>query len=276
MDKNTLEDIVAFVNKRRIHLICDEIYAATTFSSGPGGFVSVCEVVEAMDASPREEETRSCCDRDLIHIVYSLSKDMGLPGFRVGIIYSFNDAVVDAARRMSSFGLVSSQTQHMLAAMLSDDMFVNKFLAEVPKRVAQRHRLFTEGVARLGISCLKSNACLFVWMDLRHLLDQQRPSTLGLEEGELALWRLIINDVKINLSPGSSFHCSEPGWFRVCFANMDDDTTVEVALARIEAFFSRGNKENEIKAAIKKKSWPEKKNLRLSLNFMSRRRYNRG
>ncbi|GAB2303613.1 acetyl-CoA synthetase [Dionaea muscipula] len=55
MDRNTLEDIVAFVNKRRIHLICDEIYAATTFSSGPGGFVSVCEVVEAMDASPREE-----------------------------------------------------------------------------------------------------------------------------------------------------------------------------------------------------------------------------
>nr|ACJ83659.1 unknown [Medicago truncatula] len=31
---------------------------------------------------------------------------MGFPGFRVGIIYSYNDTVVNCARKMSSFGLV--------------------------------------------------------------------------------------------------------------------------------------------------------------------------
>ncbi|GLT46337.1 hypothetical protein SLA2020_200980, partial [Shorea laevis] len=50
---------------------------------------------------------------------------MGLPGFRVGIVYYYNDAVVNCARMMSSFGLVSSQTQHLIAAMLSDDEFVD-------------------------------------------------------------------------------------------------------------------------------------------------------
>jgi 1-aminocyclopropane-1-carboxylate synthase len=39
-----------------------------------------------------------------------LSKDLGLPGFRVCAIHSFNVGVVSAATKMSSFGLVSSQT----------------------------------------------------------------------------------------------------------------------------------------------------------------------
>ncbi|GAB4844528.1 acetyl-coenzyme A synthetase 2 [Ancistrocladus abbreviatus] len=235
-----MEDIVAFINEKQIHLVCDEIYAATTFSTPE--FVSVAEVIQAIEG----------CNRDLIHIIYSLSKDMGLPGFRVGIIYSYNDAVVSCARKMSSFGLVSSQTQHLLAAMLSDDKFVDKFLAESPKRLATRHKLFTEGLAQVGIGCLKSHAGLFVWMDLRHLLEKP---TL---EAELALWHVIINDVKINVSPGSSFHCSEPGWFRVCFANMDDET-VEVALKRIRKFVHQGKQNDK---TVKNKRW--RKNLRLS------------
>ena len=68
-----------------------------------------------------------CCNLDLIHIVYSLSKDLGLPGFRVGIVYSYNDQVVSCGRKMSSFGLVSSQTQHLLASMLSDEDFVGRY-----------------------------------------------------------------------------------------------------------------------------------------------------
>ncbi|THG05715.1 hypothetical protein TEA_021123 [Camellia sinensis var. sinensis] len=160
---------------------------------------------------------------DLIHIVYSLSKDMGFPGFRVGIVYSYNDEVVSCARKMSSFGLVSSQTQYLLAATLSDDDFVGRFLDESSRRLECRHKIFTEGLKEMGIDCLNYNAGLFCWMDLRPLLKE--PTI----DAEMMLCRVIINDVKLNVSPGSSFHCTEAGWFRVCFANMDDDT-VEIAL----------------------------------------------
>ncbi|KAK4844219.1 hypothetical protein QYF36_017786 [Acer negundo] len=40
-----------------------------------------------------------------VHIVYSLSKDLGLPGFRVGALYSNDDMVVAASTNMSSFAL---------------------------------------------------------------------------------------------------------------------------------------------------------------------------
>uniref|UniRef100_A0A5B7AV23 Aminotransferase class I/classII large domain-containing protein n=1 Tax=Davidia involucrata TaxID=16924 RepID=A0A5B7AV23_DAVIN len=244
LDRETLTSLVSFVNEKNIHLVCDEIYAATVFSSP--NFTSVSEIIQEIE-----------CNRDLIHIVYSLSKDMGLPGLRVGILYSYNDAVVNCGRKMSSFGLVSSQTQHLLASMLSDDDFVGRFLDESSKRLANRHKIFTEGVGQVGISCLKSNAGLFCWMDLRPLLKE------ATVEAETLLWRVIINDVKMNVSPGSSFHCSEPGWFRVCFANMDDKT-VDVALKRIRKFVRQG-KEGEAQEPVKKnKQW--QKNLRLSLS----------
>lgn len=245
MDAETLKDIVSFINGKNIHLVCDEIYAGTVF--GEPGFTSVAEIVE-------EEDTE--CNRDLIHIVYSLSKDLGIPGFRVGIIYSYNDAVVECARKMSSFGLVSTQTQHLLASMLSDDGFVDGFLTESATRLGKRYRLFTRGLAQVGIKCLQSNAGLFLWMDLRRLMKKQS------FEAEMELWRAIINEVKINVSPGSSFHCCEPGWFRVCYANMDD-LAVEVALTRIRKFVNQ-NKEAMVPA--KMLCWQSSLKLRLSFS----------
>ncbi|GFY92391.1 1-amino-cyclopropane-1-carboxylate synthase 2 [Actinidia rufa] len=243
LDKDTLKKLVTFVTQKNIHLVCDEIYSATIFR--PPGFVSVAEVVQEVDR----------CNLDLIHIVYSLSKDLGLPGFRVGIVYSYNDQVVSCGRKMSSFGLVSSQTQHLLASMLSDEDFVGRFLGESSKRLAKRYTIFTEGLKQVGISCLNANAGLFFWMDLRPLLKE--PTF----EAEMALWRGIINDVKLNASPGSSFHCMEPGWFRVCFANMDD-LTMETALQRIRTFVDQ-KKGGEVVPA-KNKRW--QKNLRLSFS----------
>ncbi|XP_039036392.1 1-aminocyclopropane-1-carboxylate synthase-like [Hibiscus syriacus] len=221
LDRETLKSIVKFINEKNIHLIGDEIYAATVFMEPE--FVSISEIIEEVE-----------CNCDLIHIVYSLSKDMGFPGFRVGIVYSYNDAVVSCARKMSSFGLVSSQTQHLIASMLFDDDFVDSFIVESKEQLFKRHKYFTWSLSQVGIGSLKSNAGLFIWMDMRKLLKEKT------FEAEMDLWRVIINKVKLNVSPGSSFHCNEPGWFRVCFANMDDHT-MEVALLRIRTFMFRQN-----------------------------------
>ncbi|XP_038974630.1 1-aminocyclopropane-1-carboxylate synthase-like [Phoenix dactylifera] len=223
LDKKTLRTLVSFINAKRIHLICDEIFAGTVFSEPR--FVGVSKILE--------EDPN--CDQSLIHITYSLSKVLGLPGFRVGVVYSYNDTVVRCARRMSSFGLVSSQTQYLLASMLSDDEFTTELIAESRRRLSKRHEIFTSRLAQEGIQCLESNAGLFCWMNLKMLLKE---STV---EGELELWRRIIDDMKLNVSPGSSFHCSEPGWFRVCFANIDDET-MEVALQRFKSFMRRAKK----------------------------------
>nr|BCS80018.1 1-aminocyclopropane-1-carboxylic acid synthase [Delphinium grandiflorum] len=244
LDRETLSGIVRFIDEKRIHLVCDEIYAATVFTQPD--FIGISEILEEVD-----------CDKNLVHVLYSLSKDMGFPGFRVGIIYSYNKEVVCCARKMSSFGMVSTQTQHLVSSMLSDDEFVGKFVDENAKRLALRHKTLTRGLAQVGITTLKSNAGLFFWMDLRHLL--RKPTV----DEEMKLWRVIIDEVKLNVSPGSSFHCTEPGWFRVCFANADNET-VEVALRRIHTFIEQG-KETEVPV---KSHRSRRSNLHLSISSL--------
>ncbi|KAD5960929.1 hypothetical protein E3N88_12402 [Mikania micrantha] len=198
----------------------DEIYSGTVFSSP--GFVSILEVLKNKDLMNSDVAKR-------VHIVYSLSKDLGLPGFRIGAIYSNDNIVVSAATKMSSFGLISSQTQYLLSQILSDKKFTNNYLTENRRRLKQRHEMLEKLLQKAGIRCLKSNAGLFSWVDMRCLLSAQT------FEGEMELWKKIVYEVGLNISPGSSCHCSEPGWFRVCFANMSEET-LALAMQRLSSF----------------------------------------
>ncbi|GAV68291.1 Aminotran_1_2 domain-containing protein, partial [Cephalotus follicularis] len=224
IQRSVLEELLDFVTRKNIHLVSDEIYSGSVFSSSE--FISIAEILEAHDYKKSER----------VHIVYSLSKDLGLPGFRVGTIYSYNDKVVTTARRMSSFTLISSQTQHLLASMLSNQKFTENYIKTNRERLRKRYEMIIGGLRSAGIECLKGNAGLFCWMNLSPLLDEPT------REGELALWNSMLHEVKLNISPGSSCHCSEPGWFRVCFANIGEKT-LEVALKRIHNFMAQRGKE---------------------------------
>ncbi|KAJ4958225.1 hypothetical protein NE237_025336 [Protea cynaroides] len=220
IQRSVLEEILEFVTRKNIHLVSDEIYSGSVFSSSE--FTSIAEILESQKYRNAER----------VHIVYSLSKDLGLPGFRVGMIYSYNDQVVTTARRMSSFSLVSSQTQNFLASMLSDTKFTKNYIKINRQRLRKRYEMIIEGLRKAGIECLKGNGGLFCWMNLSPFLE--KPT----REGELGLWNSILHEVKLNISPGSSCYCSEPGWFRVCFANMSEQT-LEVALKRIHDFMEK-------------------------------------
>lgn len=220
IERGVLERVLDFAAARNIHLVSDEIYSGSAFSGDE--FVSIAEVLES----------RNYTDCERVHIVYSLSKDLGLPGFRVGTIYSYNDAVVTTARRMSSFTLISSQTQQLLATMLADEEFTARYIETNRERLRGRQAMIVDGLGRAGIECLRGNAGLFCWMNLGPLLKDRTV------EEELELWKCIMHEVKLNISPGVSCHCTEAGWFRVCFANMSEKT-LEVALKRISDFVER-------------------------------------
>ncbi|XP_043713838.1 1-aminocyclopropane-1-carboxylate synthase 3-like [Telopea speciosissima] len=243
ISREDIDRLINFVSTKEIHLISDEIYSGTVFDSPD--FISVLEALKERNLEDSDVSNR-------IHIVYSLSKDLGLPGFRVGAIYSNDDTVVAAATKMSSFGLVSSQTQYLLSVMLSDKKFTSNYIGSNQKKLKERHDMLVSGLRDIGISCLNSNAGLFCWVDMRNLLSSNT------FEAEMELWKKILYEVGLNISPGSSCHCTEPGWFRICFANMSEET-LRISLQRVKAFV-----ESTMASKNKVGSWSHRQSPRSS------------
>ncbi|XP_057504004.1 1-aminocyclopropane-1-carboxylate synthase 3-like [Actinidia eriantha] len=220
MTRAEFNHLINFAIAKQIHIVSDEIYSGTVFDSP--SFISITQVV-------LEKSLKNTEFWDQFHIVYSLSKDLGLPGFRVGLIYSNNEKILSAATKMSSFGLVSSQTQYLLSNLLGDKKFAKNYVRINKERIRERKEMLVKGLLGVGIKCLESNSGLFCWVDMRRLL---RAYTF---EAEKELWEKLLFEVGVNVSPGYSCHCAEPGWFRICFGNMSKEA-LNVAMERVKKF----------------------------------------
>jgi 1-aminocyclopropane-1-carboxylate synthase len=208
--RDELLAIVEWAERRGIHLIMDEIYALSVF--GEREFVSV--------ASLRPELG------DGVHIVWAFSKDFGASGLRCGVLISENRAVLDAVGGLAYWAACSGHTQQLLSELVADDAVVDEYISRMRMKLAQAYRNVTSALEERGIAYLPAEAAIFLICDLRSHLET--PTW----EAERALWRRIVDEANINLTPGEACRINEPGFFRICYA-AERGAAVHEAITRL-------------------------------------------
>ena len=239
VDAETLDMAVGWAEKRGIHLVCDEIYALSIHDPKAPAFASIAEVCHRRRQQQQQQQQKAgkeqggerCADflGDKVHLIYGLSKDFGMSGYRVGFLYSENAALNDALGNLSQFCAVSNDTQQALAHVLGDAAFVDSYLRTNRGNLRRQYEAFEAALAECAPSVryLPSQAGLFCWLDLSAHLDE--PSFAA----EKRLFQRLVKQ-GVLITPGVDCHQPKPGFFRCCFPWVPAPQ-LRVAAQRIEA-----------------------------------------
>lgn len=210
--RDDLEPIVCWAEERGVHLVFDEIYALSVFGDRP--FVSVAELRPELG--------------DRIHIVWGFSKDFAAGGLRCGVLVSENRGVLDTVSSLAYWACCSGDTQVLLREIITDAELMRHYVSEMPRRLGASYRRVASVLEEHHIPFVPSEAGLFLIVDARRFLDE--PSW----EAEDRLWRRLLDEVNVNLTPGASLRAAQPGLFRLCFASVEP-AVAELGVRRVAA-----------------------------------------
>ena len=211
--KEVLIEYMRFCQRHEIHLISDEIYAMSVFTSKncPDAvpFTSVLEIDMGADI----------IDRNLVHVVHGASKDFCANGLRIGTLVSYSIQVIKAVAMVDMFSTASSVAQNFWLKILTTPSFLDRFLTLNAQRLGEAYDRCASALEHHKIPYIKGgNAGFFIWLDLTSFLPSK--AELGAIATEMdrehALTRRLL-DAGVYLATGEAFCSESPGWYRITF-----------------------------------------------------------
>jgi aspartate/methionine/tyrosine aminotransferase len=224
--RDRLEEIADWCIAHEIHLVVNEIYGLSLIDTEHPSIRDDYENVVPFESFGRiMDEKRS----DYLHLWYALSKDLGISGFRVGMVYSRNEAFLRSYENLNLTHSISNHTQWLIAQVLTDRDFMTGYIERNQQRLTEAYALVVARLRRMGIPYVPSRGSLFSWIDMSEFLETESV------DGELALWDSLFRDAGVLLTPGVGFGHSKHGLFRVVYPCVTVPE-LEVALDRLEGF----------------------------------------
>ncbi|PFH45191.1 hypothetical protein AMATHDRAFT_71932 [Amanita thiersii Skay4041] len=249
--REVILDYCRFCEKYNLHLISDEIYALSVFSSvdvrNPAPFISALSLdLGAYGINPAR-----------LHILYGMSKDFNANGFRIGaLITQSNPDLLRSMTVAAFFMLVSSPASALWSTFLEDQSFLQHFIISNQQRLREAYEHLSSWLRYHKLPYVPSSAGHFLLVNMRPVLEDinrygpvlgiasnnshsningnnrssQADADKEMREREAALTKLL-EGYKVLLISGALCH-AQPGWFRFTFAIRRD--FIDVGMKRIE------------------------------------------
>ena len=205
----TADEIGQFVDiagEFNVALIVDEIYASSCFSGVD--FVSALSV-----------------ESDNVITIGGLSKDFGLAGYTTAWACTTNEYILRAMKKQSHFYRLAAPVQRAIEVFL-DPAWRVPFTNSNREKLTSNYVDTSNALNEIGVKVTPSQAGLVSWLDLTPFLRSED------EQGQLELYRYLLEQHRVHISPASGFYCSKPGFFRICFSQ--EQETLREGLRRIQ------------------------------------------
>ncbi len=218
-----LAEIADWCVAHEVHLVVNELYGLSLIDTSHPAIRD-----DYHGEVPFVSFARLMADRrsDYLHLWYAVSKDLGISGFRIGILHSHNEALLRAYENLNLTHSASNLTQWALGVLLADSAFMTSYVADNQRRLTESYALVVGTLRALEIPYVPSRGSLFVWADLSELLAGDS------EADELALWTELFRSTRVLLTPGVGFGHTKRGCFRIVYPCVTRDE-LAVAMDRL-------------------------------------------
>jgi aspartate/methionine/tyrosine aminotransferase len=203
--RDEIAEVLDWAAAHQLHVVFDEIYALSVFGDQP--FISCASVVPSLG--------------EHVHIVWAFSKDFAASGLRCGVLVSENQGLLQAVDGLSYWACCSGDTQFLLGRLISDDEWVDSYIAANQRRLRDAYTSAARALEEQEIPYLPAGSGFFILCDLRRYLEEVT------WESEARLWRRLIDQGNVNLTPGAACHNGEPGFMRLCYASNPPEVVAE-------------------------------------------------
>ncbi|MEY4934683.1 MAG: hypothetical protein RIS64_1042 [Bacteroidota bacterium] len=221
-----LEKIANWCISKEIHLVVNEIYGLSLINiHHPELINDYPQPIEFQSFVQIMERKKS----PYLHHWYALSKDFGISGFRVGMVYSHNELFIQAFQNLNLAHTISNHTQWLLQLLLEDTNFLESYIEHNQRALTESYIVVIQCLRNLKIPYAPAYGCLFVWMDLSEFLPAQT------QAAEQTFWTTLYRATGILLTPGDGFGHTKRGQFRMVFPYISK-ADLEVAMERLSAF----------------------------------------
>ncbi len=211
--KKKLNKISDWCIKHSIHLLVNELYGLSIINTQNPLIKSDYSKHEPFYSFANVMKKKKS---DFLHMSYGLSKDLGISGFRVGIIHSHNAKMLQAYANLNAPHLVSNLTQWALMHLLNDNEFMSDYILKNQIRLTANYALVIDYLKELDIPYAPARGSLFVWIDLSTYMKGKG------QKSETKLWQNIYDNTGVLLTPGMGFGHSKRGQFRLVYSFLEN------------------------------------------------------